>query len=301
MKKNQNYDVVIIGGSYAGLSAALALGRAIRNVLIIDSGKPCNSQTPHSHNFLTQDGNTPVGIAALGKSEVMQYPTIEFLADLVTAVKGENNNFDVFTSSGKVIKARKLLFSTGVKDQMPDIPGFANCWGISVIHCPYCHGYEFKDQVTGILANGDTAHEMALLINNWTKKLSVFTNGRSELTEAQLQMLTALKIDVIEKPLREIEHKDGSLNQIIFGDGSRYALKALYARLPFEQHCVVPKEMGCELNKMGYLQVDELQKTSIAGVYAAGDNTSKFRAVSAAVAAGGKAGAFINHELITQG
>jgi thioredoxin reductase len=301
MEKNQKYDVVIIGGSYAGLSAALALGRAIRNVLIIDSGKPCNRQTPHSHNFLTQDGNTPASIAALGKFEVMQYPTIEFLTDLVTAVKGEDNNFEVVLSAGKSIKARKLLFSTGVKDLIPDIPGFADCWGISVIHCPYCHGYEFKDQVTGILANGDTAYEMALMINNWTKRLSVFTNGKSELTEVQQQELTNLKIDVIEKPLQEIEHQAGSINRISFNDGSDQILNALYARPPFEQHCLVPNEIGCEINKMGYIQIDDLQKTTIAGVFAAGDNTSKFRAVSVAVAAGGKAGAFINHELITQG
>lgn len=301
MEKNQNYDVVIIGGSYAGLSAALALGRAIRNVLVIDSGNPCNRQTPHSHNFLTQDGNTPAGIAALGKFEVMQYPTVEFLTDLVTGVKGENNNFQVITNSGKAIKARKLLFSTGVKDLLPEIPGFADCWGISVIHCPYCHGYEFKDQATGILANGDTAYEMASMINNWTKKLTVFTNGKAELTEVQLQQLSTLKIDVIEKPLKEIEHKAGYMDRILFTEGSSHMLNALYARPPFEQHCSVPKEIGCEINKMGYIQVDDLQKTTVAGVFAAGDNTSKFRAVSAAVAAGGKAGAFINHELIAHG
>ncbi|MNJ93843.1 Thioredoxin reductase [compost metagenome] len=298
MEKNQNYDVVIIGGSYAGLSAALALGRAIRNVLVIDSGKPCNRQTPHSHNFLTQDGNTPAGIAALGKLEVMQYPTVEFLTDWVTAVKGGNNNFEVITDSGKAIKAHKLLFSTGVKDLLPEIPGFADCWGISVIHCPYCHGYEFRDQATGILANGDTAYEMASMINNWTKKLTVFTNGKVELTEVQLQQLSTLKIDVIEKPLQEIEHKAGSMERILFTDGSSHMLNALYARPPFEQHCSVPKEIGCEINKMGYIQVDDLQKTTVAGVFAAGDNTSKFRAVSAAVAAGGKAGAIINHELV---
>ncbi|SDJ08444.1 Thioredoxin reductase [Pedobacter sp. ok626] len=301
MEKNQNYDVVIIGGSYAGLSAALALGRAIRNVLVIDSGNPCNRQTPHSHNFLTQDGNTPAGIAALGKFEVMQYPTVEFLTDLVTGVKGENNNFQVITNSGKAIKARKLLFSTGVKDLLPEIPGFADCWGISVIHCPYCHGYEFKDQATGILANGDTAYEMASMINNWTKKLTVFTNGKAELTEVQLQQLSTLKIDVIEKPLQDIEHKGGAMERVLFTDGSSHMLNALYARPPFVQHCPVPKEIGCEINKMGYIQVDDLQKTTVAGVFAAGDNTSKFRAVSAAVAAGGKAGAFINHELIAHG
>lgn len=301
MENNRNYDVIIIGGSYSGLSAALALGRAIRNVLVIDSGKPCNHQTPHAHNFLTQDGNTPAGIAALGKAEVMTYPTIQFLDDMVTEVKGENNSFDVFTASGHQIRAHKLLFSTGVKDLMPDLPGFASCWGITVIHCPYCHGYEFKDQVTGIMANGDTAFEMAMMIRNWTKQLAVFTNGKSELTELQAGQLASLNINVIEKPLQEIEHKNGYMNRIVFTDGSSHFLKALYARPPFVQHCEVPEEIGCELNGAGYIQVDDFQKTTVPGVYAAGDNTNRFRAVSAAVAAGGKAGALINHELIAEG
>ena len=301
MENNRKYDAMIIGGSYSGLSAALALGRAIRNVLVIDSGKPCNRQTPHAHNFLTQDGNTPAGIAALGKTEVMKYPTIQFLDDTVTEVKGGNNSFEVFTVSGHQIQTHKLLFSTGVKDLLPDLPGFASCWGITVIHCPYCHGYEFKDQFTGIMANGDTAFEMAMMIRNWTKQLSVFTNGKSELTEPQTGKLASLNINVIEKPLQEIEHQNGYMNRVVFTDGSSHFLTALYARPSFEQHCEIPKELGCEINASGYIQVDDFQKTTISGVFAAGDNTSRFRAVSAAVAAGGKAGALINLELIAEG
>ena len=183
MEENQIYDVVIIGGSYAGLSAAMALGRAIRNVLIIDNGQPCNRQTPHSHNFLTQDGSTPAAIAALGKSQVMAYPTVQFVNDKVIAVEGENNNFRISTLGGEKVKARKLLFTTGIKDLIPDIKGFAACWGISVIHCPYCHGYEYKGQQTGILANGDIAFEFGRLIRNWTDRLTIFTNGISTITE----------------------------------------------------------------------------------------------------------------------
>ncbi|WP_316818066.1 NAD(P)/FAD-dependent oxidoreductase [Pedobacter nyackensis] len=300
MINNQKYDVIIVGGSYAGLSAALALGRAIRKVLVIDSGRPCNQQTPHSHNFLTRDGHTPAEISALGKSEVMKYPTIEFLADHVNAVSGENNDFEVFTAMGQILKTRKLIFSTGVKDLMPEIPGFADCWGISVIHCPYCHGYEYKDQITGVLANGDTAFEMALMIYNWTKQLFVFTNGKSELTDEQIQKLSARNISIIEKSFQTLIHTEGYLSSIRFTDGSSHFLNALYARPPFEQHCEVPKEIGCEINAAGYIQIDDLQKTSIPGVFAAGDNTSRFRSVSAAVAAGGKAGAFINHELVAE-
>jgi len=300
MEKDQKYDVIIVGGSYAGLSAALALGRAIRKVLVIDSGNPCNQQTPHSHNFLTQDGSRPADISALGKSEVIKYPTVEFLEDHVDTVRGENNDFEVSTASGQVLNAKKLVFSTGVKDLMPEIPGFASCWGISVIHCPYCHGYEYKDKVTGILANGNIAFEMALMIHNWTKQLSVFTNGKSELTDEQLQQLLQINVNVIEKTFREIVHAEGHLSHVVFTDGSSHMLDALYARPPFEQHCSVPQQIGCEIDASGYIKVDDFQKTSVAGVFAAGDNTSKFRAVSAAVAAGGKTGAFINHELVAE-
>ncbi|MDO7742673.1 MAG: NAD(P)/FAD-dependent oxidoreductase, partial [Pedobacter sp.] len=163
-KENTKFDVVIIGGSYAGLSAAMALGRALRNVLVIDSGKPCNAQTPHSHNFITQDGETPAAIAAKAKEQVMQYPSVQFLNDIAVAVSGENSNFSVSTSAGLNIHAKKILFATGVKDIMPAIEGFAACWGISVIHCPYCYGYEYKSQPTGILMNGDMAIDMAELI-----------------------------------------------------------------------------------------------------------------------------------------
>lgn len=300
MESNQKYDVIIVGGSYAGLSAALALGRAIRKVLVIDSGRPCNRQTPHSHNFLTQDGSKPADIAALAKSEVMQYPTVEFFDGEVEAVTGVDNDFDVFTANGKKLKAKKLIFSTGVRDLMPEIPGFAACWGISVIHCPYCHGYEYKDQVTGILADGNTAFEMSLLIRNWTKQLSVFTNGKSALTPEQREKLSAMNIHVVEKTVQEIVHVDGHLDQIRFTDGSHRILKALYARPAFEQHCAVPMEIGCGINTAGYIQIDEMQKTNVPGVFAAGDNTSRMRSVSGAVAAGGKAGAFINHELIAE-
>lgn len=300
MENNPKYDVIIIGGSYAGLSAALALGRSLRKILIIDSGKPCNRQTPHSHNFLTQDGRTPAEIAALGKAEVMKYPTVEFLEGQVDSVTGKNNDFNVFTANGQHLKTKKLIFSTGVKDLLPEIPGFAACWGISVIHCPYCHGYEYKDQVTGILANGDTAFEMALMVHNWTKQLSVFTNGKSELTDEQYGKLSAKHIHVIEKTFQEIIHVNGHLDRVRFTDGSDQFLNAIYARPPFEQHCEVPKEMGCEINTSGYIQIDDLQKTSVSGVFAAGDNTSRLRSVSNAVSAGSKAGAFINHELIAE-
>src|SRR5690606_1025740 len=139
-----NTEVIILGGSYAGLSAAMALGRSlIRNVLIIDNGLPCNRQTPQSHNFLTQDGQSPSVIREFAKAQVLAYPTVQWLDD--TAVKGEKvqDGFLINTASGQSVMTKKLIVATGIKDMLPDIKGFADCWGISVVHCPYCHGYEF--------------------------------------------------------------------------------------------------------------------------------------------------------------
>lgn len=296
--KNKDFDVIIVGGSFAGLSAAMALGRALRNVLIIDAGKPCNRQTPHSHNFLTQDGNTPAEISALAKSQVLAYPTVQFESDTVIDISGTNNDFTVTTESGGIYKSRKILFSTGVKDFLPQIPGFADSWGISVIHCPYCHGYEYKGQDTGILANDDMAIDFVRLIGNWTQKLTLFTNGKAVFDKKLFEEILIPGFQIVEKEVSELVHVSGHLKSIIFKDGSVQEIDALYARVPFVQHTDIPVKLGCELSKAGHIKVDEFGKTGIPGIYASGDNTSRLRAVSSAVAAGTAAGAFLNHEMI---
>jgi thioredoxin reductase len=298
MSNSEIVDVVIIGGSYAGLSAALALGRAIRQVVVLDSGQPCNRQTPHSHNFLTQDGSTPAAIAAMAREQALAYPTVQLRQEAAVAATGENNNFTVTTASGAVVQARKLLFATGIRDLMPALPGFAECWGISAIHCPYCHGYEYRWQPTGILANGDVAAEMGVLIRNWTDKLTIFTNGPATLMPEQRQRLADRGVSIEETPVRQLLHQAGHLTQLDLADGRALPLTALYARLPFAQHCALPVDLGCTHSETGYLTVDNFQKTSVPGVYAAGDATNPMRAVAAAVAAGMLAGAMLNRELI---
>ena len=301
MYDNKQYDVIIIGGSYAGLSAALALGRARRNVLLIDSGKPCNRSAPHSHNFLTHDGSVPAEISKVGKQQVMAYPTIDFLDDVVVSADGSDQNFAVTTSSGLKASARKLLFATGVKDLLPAINGFSESWGKSIIHCPYCHGYEFKDLPTGIMANGEIAFHFGRLIRNWTNKLTIFTNGACTLLKEQLAELDKLGVKVIETPIQSFQHDDGYISKVVLENGTAYAIDAMYAKLPFEQHCTAISEIGCALNEDGLVKVDDFLKTSIPGIYAAGDSTTLFRAVAGAVATGSKAGAMVNHELIAQG
>jgi len=290
------YDVIIVGGSYSGLSAAMSLGRALRQVLVLDDGKPCNRQTPHSHNFLTQDGETPQKIAAIAREQVARYETIRFYKGSATAAKRTNGNFEIKTDDGSTFTARRLLFATGLKDNFPDIEGFAACWGISVLHCPYCHGYEVKQQPTGIIANGDVAFHYAQLIFNWTKKLTIYTNGKSTLTAAQEQVIKSNSIAIIEKEIASLKHDQGKLNKIVFKDQTSIPLQVIYSRPELTQSCPIPEALGCEINEMGLLKVDPTFKTTVEGVYASGD-CSSMRTVSVAVATGTQAGAFINNEL----
>ncbi|MFD2935857.1 NAD(P)/FAD-dependent oxidoreductase [Spirosoma flavum] len=299
MEKDNLFDVIIVGGSYAGLSAAMALGRSLRNVLIIDSGKPCNRQTPHSHNFLTRDGETPVQIAAIAQEQVLRYPTVSFLTDFATKVHSEPFGFAVETASCQQFNSRKLLLATGVEDLMPPISGFAECWGQSVLHCPYCHGYEVHGQRLGILANGEVAYEMVRLIQHWSTNLTLFTNGFATLTPDQRQLIDQLSVPIIETELTAIEHEQGQLKTLRFTDSSAHELDALYSRVAFRQHSDLAMQLGCDMAETGLITATEFGQTNVPGVYAAGDNSLLFRQVSIAVANGGKAGARLNGELVT--
>lgn len=300
MKHEKQYEVIIVGGSYAGLAAGMALGRAMRKVLIIDSGDTCNRQTPHSHNFLTNDGKTPKEIAGLAKQQVQQYDTVAFLDALVMGGFKTEHGFEIQIQSGETFAAKKVVFATGIKDIMPDIPGVAESWGISVIHCPYCHGYEVRQQKTGILANGDPAFEMATLISNWTPDLTLYTNGRSTLSEQQKAKLEKHHINVVEKEMERLEHKSGYLENVVFKNGTKAPVTALYARLPFVQHSGVPETLGCDITPEGYITIDGTHRTTVQGVYACGDNVTRMRTVANAVSMGTTTGIMVNKELIEE-
>lgn len=298
MKKQ--FDVIIIGGSYAGLSAAMTLGRSLRKVLIIDSGKPCNRQTLHSHNFLTQDGETPGEIARKAKEQVLHYPTVAWQHGKVSHVEKQANAFQITTDAAEVFSARKVLFATGITDIMPPIPGFGECWGISVLHCPYCHGYEVHSKKIALIGNGDMGFELTRLIYNWSKDLTLFTNGASTLTQAQKQKIAHYPVKIIETPIQEILHENGYVRTIRLSDGEQKNVEAIFARVGFKQHCAIPEQMGCALTETGFIQVNEFGKTNIHGVFAAGDNSTQMRSVAMANASGNKAGAWINKELIEE-
>lgn len=297
MTGSKNFEVIIIGGSYAGLSAAMALGRALRNVLIIDSGKPCNRQTPHSHNFITQDGIKPNLISEKAKEQVLKYETVKFINDLAIGGKKTESGFTITTKTGETFLTKKLIFATGINDIMPEIKGFSDCWGISVLHCPYCHGFEVKNEKTGILADGNFAYHYAQLIRNWTKELTIFTNGKSSLTQEQRHRITEHNIPINEKEIAYLKHENGYVRQIVFTDELTFDLKVVYSRPDYEQHCKIPESLGCELTEQGLLKVDMFQRTSVPNIFACGDNSNAMRSVANAVSSGNITGAVVNNDM----
>ncbi len=300
MTVTKDYDVIIIGGSYSGLAAAMALARALRKVLIIDSGKPCNSQTPHSHNFLTQDGKTPKEIALLGKQQVAEYDTIEFHNDQAISGKKTEKGYEIRTLTHQIFSANKIIFATGITDLTPNIPGFRDCWGISILHCPYCHGYEVRDKITGIFGNGEYGFDFSRLIRNWTENLTLFTNGKSSLTSGQTDILQKRQIRIVEKEIEKFEHSNGNLQSLVFKDGSKTRVSSIYANVAFEQHCSIPEQLGCDFTEEGYIKVDPFQKTSVYNIYACGDNSSRMRTLANAVSTGTTAGMILNKEFVLE-
>lgn len=297
-----SFDVIIVGGSYAGLSAAMTLGRSKRSVLIIDSGEPCNRQTPHAHNLVTHDGETPASIARKANEQTLAYPTVQFISAKAIAASGTDGNFTTQTSSNEKYHSKKILLATGLRDLPLPIEGFAECWGISVLHCPYCHGYEVKDKTLAVIGNGDMGFEFARLIHHWSNDLTLLTNAVPTFTEEQSTKLSTHNINIISTPIVRFVHQAGHIQHVIFEDGRTQSFDAVFARSGRAHHSDLHHELGCAVGTEGMvdglLKTDGFSRTTVAGVYAAGDNCSPMRSLSNAMAAGTTAGAMINHDLI---
>lgn len=298
MPYQPRYDVVIVGGSYSGLAAGMALGRALRTVLIIDSAQSCNRTAPYSHNFITHDGSRPDEIRQLAREQVLAYDTIHMIRGEVVKGHRSEDELVVELSDGRTYAGRKIIFATGIADQMLNIDGFTECWGVSVLHCPYCHGFEVRGLVTGVIGNGTGGYEYAQLISNWTTRLTLFTNGPSELTPTETTALKEKGIRIEVFPIAQVNASNGFISSVRLTSGSEVPLSVLYARCPFKQHCAVPEQLGCAITDEGYIRVDNSLQTSIDNVYACGDNSSPMRTVANAVATGTAVGMHVNRALL---
>lgn len=201
---------------------------------------------------------------------------------------------------GRSFQSRKLVLATGIKDLLPDIKGFAACWGISVIHCPYCHGYEFKGQPTGILADSEKATHLSGLVRNLTPDLTLFEPETEAFTTRQQERVADDHVKLVHAKISEILHDKGYMRAVRLDNDTEIPLKAIYAAIPFEQHSAIPQDLGCALTETGLIEVDAHQKTSIPGVYACGDNSAGMRSIASSVYTGNLTGAVVNMELTIQ-
>ncbi|HWK27554.1 MAG TPA: NAD(P)/FAD-dependent oxidoreductase [Solirubrobacter sp.] len=283
-----DYDVVIIGGGPAGLAAALTLGRSLRTTILFDGGAPRNAPADAMHNVLGRDGTPPAQLREDARRELAAYPTVELRDAAVASVAA---GFTVTLASGEAATARRLLLATGVVDELPAIPGFAERWGRTVLHCPYCHGYEQRGKRLAVL--GATPHHafVATLVRRYGDDVVLLTNGEAPPEIAGLQ--------TISTPLAALE----GAATAVFADGSRLERDALFAGGPARQHASFAADLGCAFLPDGSVEVDEFGRTSVSGVSAAGDLAHRaslpgpMAAVSAATTAGMIAAVALDQEL----
>lgn len=263
--KNE-FDVVIIGGGVAGLSAALVLGRARREVVVIDAGSPRNAPAAHAHGFLTRDGIPPKELLALGRDEVREYG-VEIVEDVVHRLRHDKA---VELASGRVIKGRRIVVTTGLADELPDVPGVAERFGTDVLHCPYCHGWEVRDQRFGVLATSEKSVHQALIVWQWSKDLTFFTHTR-QISADDRAKLTGLGIRIVDGKVSELAVENDRLTGVRLVDGELVERDVVFVGPKFVPHDRLLAQLGCARDEDGSITVDAQGRTTVDGVWAAGN------------------------------
>jgi thioredoxin reductase len=294
------YDVVIIGGGAAGLSAALVLSRARRTVLVMDSGSPRNAPAAHMQGFLSRDGLAPAALLAAGRDEVASYGG-RVLSGAVTGVAaGPGPRFEVRLAAGGRVSARRLLVATGLRDEIPDIPGLRERWGRDVLDCPYCHGWEVRGQRLGVLADASPGSvRYAQIVRQWTEDLILFVPAAS-LTAEQREGLTARGIGIAEAGVNRIVVKDGHLAGVELDDGRLVYRDAVFVPPRFVPNDGVVVALGCDVTRDGWIITGPDGRTSVPGVRAAGNVTNPRAQVITAAGEGTAAAIAINADLVDE-
>lgn len=294
------FDVIIVGAGPAGLSAALLLGRSRRRVLVCDAGQPRNAVTHALHGFLTRDGIEPAEFLRLAREQLRPYETVELRQTTVTDAIRLPTHFELTLRDGRRISSRKLLLATGVVDDLPEIAGLPEFYGRSVFHCPYCDGWELRDQPLAIYGCGENGSGLALELILWSPDLVLCTDGPSQLSEEQLERLAKHNIAIREDKIVQLKGVDGLLESIEFANGETLARRGMFFSTDQRQGSDLPKKLGCKFTDQGCVDTGEYESTNVPGLYVAGDASRLVQFVIVAASEGAHAAVAINKELMKE-
>jgi thioredoxin reductase len=290
------YDVAVIGGGPAGLNAGLVLSRCRRKVVVIDDGNQRNLRSHGIHGFITRDGIKPDEFLSLGVEELKFYGT-EFVKDVVTEANKNEDFFELRLAANENILARKVLISTGIKDNLPPLPGIDQMYGTSVFHCPYCDGWESRDKKIAVYANGKAAYALSSSLKTWSDNVFIVSDGSDRIREKERGILQRNGIQIYSAKIKRLKGINGVLEEIIFMDDSSVPADVLFFSAPQYQRSVLAERLGCKTSSKGFILFDKKQSTNIKGLFVAGDAAHDMKFVIVAAAEGAKAAIAINKEL----
>ncbi len=293
------YDVVVIGGGAAGLSAALVLSRARREVLVVDAGTPRNAPATRMHGYLSRDGLPPGELLATGRNEVKSYGGDIVTGTVTDLVPDGPIGFRVVLADGQRISARRLLVTTGLRDELPDIPGLRDRWARDVLHCPYCHGHEVRDRRLGVIGGTPDAARYAHIVRQWTHDLVYFTPP-DVLTPAERTQLAARAVGVVEGTIEQLVIENDQLQGVRLDDGRVVSRDALFVPPRFVPNNDLLVGLGCDVDSAGWVTVDNTGRTSVPGVRAAGNVVDPRAQVISAAGAGSAAAIALNADLVDE-